>query len=101
MSVSIAVIKVSAITNLGSLNIGKTIICRNKAEFTRYPLLSAPLPHQVYGAQLFSYTPYPYFYPFSYPYTPNVIAHHQQSAQPSQLSQPSIHLGHTQVHAPR
>ena len=37
MNISIAVIKVNSIHNLGSLNVGKTILSRNQASTQVYP----------------------------------------------------------------
>lgn len=37
MNISIAVIKVNSVNNLGSLNIGKTILSRNTASMQVYP----------------------------------------------------------------
>lgn len=36
MNITITNININAITNIGSLNIGKTIICKNKASITSY-----------------------------------------------------------------
>lgn len=37
MQINIGMIKINLITNIGSLNVGKTIICRNNASITDYP----------------------------------------------------------------
>ncbi|EGL82726.1 hypothetical protein CathTA2_1734 [Caldalkalibacillus thermarum TA2.A1] len=59
MNIRITNIRVNAITNIGSLNIGKTIICQNRATATAYyrqfetradeevPLGEVPDPGQV------------------------------------------------------
>jgi len=37
MQINIGIIKVNVITNIASLNVGKTIVCRNSSAETNYP----------------------------------------------------------------
>lgn len=42
MRINIGVIRINVITNLGSLNVGKTILCNNRSAVTVQPVPAEP-----------------------------------------------------------
>ncbi|GGG09880.1 hypothetical protein [Paenibacillus abyssi] len=55
MNISIAIIKINSISNIGSMNIGKTILCKNEASSNAYyPDSDKKLPPQQISPSIIS-----------------------------------------------